>query len=229
MINKPPAHRNPAPTAVALTLVLTLVACQPQPVFLMPTPEVFRTGEVDVFKETPEEERSLVIPVLYATNRIPAANLNKYGYYTQYDDKLRLGVASVHVGDDPNASWSDLYAISTTEERSTEKIPLRLHEVTEYYVLDPGFEPENPASEIEELFTSINEILDKSEDPDLLIFVHGAANSFYNSIAQGKLPQAVSQSRGDPDSRPGKNKSMNPSVLFILNECPPIAQLPCSG
>jgi esterase/lipase superfamily enzyme len=168
--------------AFALGLVLALCACQ-KPVMLMPTPEVFRTGEIDVFEETPDDERSLVIPVAYATNRMPAHDFEKYAYVTDFDDNLRVGVASVHVGDDPTKTWADLHAISAGAARK-EDIPLRLHDVNEMYVLTPGIETEHPAPEARDLVEALDKALSESADPDILIFIHGANNNFYRSVAQ---------------------------------------------
>jgi esterase/lipase superfamily enzyme len=173
--------RSLAKIAIML-LAIALSACQ-KPVMLMPTPEVFRTGEIDVFEDTPEDERSLIIPVVYATNRLPAHDFEKYAYTTDFDNNLRVGVARIHVGDDPSKSWNDLYAISSGAERKDD-IPLRLHEVDEMYVLSPGTETEHPAPAAHELVAALDDALAHSDDPDLLIFIHGANNNFYRSVAQ---------------------------------------------
>ena len=168
--------------ALICLLAALLVACQP-PVMLMPTPEALQTGEIDAFELTPPEERSLDIPVIYATNRLPAKDLSHDGYTKKFDDYLRLGVAKVRVGDDPNATWDDLHAISMSAEREG-NIPLRLHDVQQYYVLPANVEPELVSPAVDELFEELDKLLQASPDPDLLIFIHGANNGFYRSISQ---------------------------------------------
>lgn len=165
-----------------LLLAVTLAACQ-QAVYLMPTPESLRTGEIDIFEQTPEWERNLTIPVIYATNRLPRDDLNKKGYSRKFDDTLRFGIARVQVGDDLSARWEDLYAISTREARRDE-VPLRLQEVTQYFAFGPERDPEDPSPDMLELFAALDGFLAQSADPDLLIFIHGANNNFYRSVAQ---------------------------------------------
>ncbi|MDJ0926251.1 MAG: alpha/beta hydrolase [Gammaproteobacteria bacterium] len=175
-------HRQSFRVLASLLAACLLGACQ-STLYLMPTPAAFRTGEVSPFESTPEWERNLTIPVAYATNRLPANDLDRNGYSRQFDDSLRLGITRIFVGDDPDARWEDLDAISTIEERP-EDVPLRLHQVTEYFELSPEMKADVGAAKVEELFTALNELLAEHEDPDLLIFVHGANNNFYRSTAQ---------------------------------------------
>jgi len=166
-----------------LALVAILLSGCQQTLMLMPTPEVMRTGEVDVFEKTPEWERTLEIPVVYATNRLPDKKINERGYTRKFDDRLRLGVARIRVGDDYGAGWDELYAASLDPDRGLD-VPLRLVRVDEYVRIDPGTDPARPGSPTLELIGALNEYLAASEDPDLMIFVHGANNNFYRSIAQ---------------------------------------------
>lgn len=85
-----------------IMLLFSLTACQ-KTLVLMPTPEVMGSSEVDVFEFTPEWERTLEIPVIYATNRLPAKDINKKGYRKNFDDRLRMGIARIRVGDDLEA------------------------------------------------------------------------------------------------------------------------------
>jgi pimeloyl-ACP methyl ester carboxylesterase len=163
-------------------LVALLSGCQ-QTLMMMPTPEVMRTGEVDVFQKTPEWERTLEIPVVYATNRLPDKRMDERGYTRKFDDRLRLGVARIRVGDDPDASWDELYEASLDPDRGLD-VPLKLVRVNEYVLLEPGTDPAQPGEAALELIGALNDYLAESEDPDLLIFVHGANNNFYRSIGQ---------------------------------------------
>lgn len=167
---------------ISVLAILALAGCQ-RTLVLMPTPDGLRTGELDGFSDTPEMERSIVIPIGYATNRLPSENLDRDGYTRAFDDNLRIGIAGVRVGDDPDANWEDLVAISTVADRETE-IPLRLHEVEEYLVIPADIDPDNPPEDVKQLLHDLDRHLDEILDPDILIFVHGANNSFYRSVAQ---------------------------------------------
>jgi hypothetical protein len=81
-----------------LLTVLLLTACQPT-VYLMPTPEVLRTGQRDPFVVNPEQALSQDVQVAYATNRLPAASdSGRWPYVTLFDQRLRLGFATVRLG-----------------------------------------------------------------------------------------------------------------------------------
>ena len=168
-----------------LAAVLVLVgACSTITVNLMPAPEAFRLEQVEAFKGTPEAERNVVVPVLYATNRIPGKK-SKDGspYGNKYDDTLRMGVAKMRIGDDPSLDWDDLKRLSVQEQREQE-LPLRLVEVNETVRLGHGQDQEALPEDIKTALDRLNQVLENSPDPDLLIFVHGARNTFYRAVGQ---------------------------------------------
>jgi len=170
---------------VFLAFVLILAsACSPIMVSLMPAPEGFRLEQVEAFKDTPEEERNLVVPVLYATNRISGKETKDGSPYgNSYDDTLRMGVSRIQIGDDPSLEWDDLTRLSVEEQRERE-LPLRLVEVNEYAALPHGQDLEALPEDLEVLMNGVNRALESSRDPDLMIFVHGARNTFYRSMGQ---------------------------------------------
>jgi esterase/lipase superfamily enzyme len=149
----------------------------------MPTPEAFRTGDIDVFELTPEQEKSLQVQVLYATNRLPASNVHQRGYGRKFDNQLRLGEAFIQIGDDDAVSWEQLYAVSTIEERGSD-ILLKLKRVQEFIAIDKDVDTRSPPSEMLRLLGELDMALEQSRDKDLLIFVHGAKNDFYRSVGQ---------------------------------------------
>jgi len=169
--------------ALAVTCLAAALAACAGPLYLMPTPEAFRTGDIDVFELTPEQERSLQVPVLYATNRLPATDMDRLGYGKKFDDKLRLGLAYIQIGEDDSGSWEELYAKSTIEERDSD-ILLKLDGVREFIVVDRDVDVEAPPAELLRLLGEVDRALQESLDRDLLIFVHGAKNSFYRSVGQ---------------------------------------------
>ncbi len=173
-------HTFPAAILCA-TLALFLTGCQPT-VYLMPTPEAVRSGEVNPFAETPEEERSNRVLVVYATNRLPLGLRSDRTYTTLYDDSLRLGVASLRIGGEESV-WEDLYYVSTTGEREQE-IPLVLDQAAEIAYVDADTDPDRLPPAAQEMFRRLNDFLAASPDKNLTVYVHGANNNFYRSTAQ---------------------------------------------
>jgi len=168
---------------VSLALAALAIGACAGPLYLMPTPEAFRTGDIDVFELTPEQERTLQVPVLYATNRLPARNGEKAGYGRKFDEMLRLGVAYIQIGDDQAGSWEQLYAVSTVQERGSD-ILLKLKRVQEFIAIGKDVDIQAPPPDLLRLLAELDKALEKSLDKDLLIFVHGAKNDFYRSVGQ---------------------------------------------
>jgi esterase/lipase superfamily enzyme len=168
--------------AIGLALVL-LGACSPITVNLMPAPEAFRFRQAEAFQRTPDAEKDPVVSVLYATTRIPAREKDGDPYGKNFDDTLRMGVSGILIGDNPEISWNELRQLSVGEERDRE-LPLRLTQVNECASLLPGQDLEALPAQLQAFMERINQALDSSLDPDLLIFVHGARNTFYRSMGQ---------------------------------------------
>jgi esterase/lipase superfamily enzyme len=177
---RPPLHSW---TLLAVALVL-VSACSTITVNLMPAPEGFLLENVEAFKGTPEAQRNLIVPVLYATNRVPGKK-SKDGspYGNNYDDTLRMGLAKMRIGDDPSLQWEDLKRLSVQEQREQD-LPLRLIDVNETMSLGHGQDLEAPPEDIRMAMDQLNQVLANSRDPDLLIFVHGARNTFYRAVGQ---------------------------------------------
>lgn len=171
---------------LALLAAALLVAggCSPITVNLMPAPEGFRLEQVEGFKATPEAERNLVVPVLYATNRVPGKE-SKDGspYGNNYDDTLRMGLARMQIGDDPSLDWDELTRLSVQEQRERD-LPLRLVEVNEVVRLRHGQDLNDLPEQTLAAMANVNRALESSRDADLLIFVHGARNTFYRALGQ---------------------------------------------
>lgn len=178
--------RNPRRFTGALLAAAMLWAggCNPITVNLMPAPEAFRLEQVQAFEGTPEHERKLVVPVLYATNRVPGKKLDDGSPYgNSYDDILRMGVATMQIGDDPTLDWDELAKLSVQEHRERD-LPLRLVDVKESVSLHPGQDLDALPEDIRVAMNNVNRALQSSRDPDLLIFVHGARNTFYRALGQ---------------------------------------------
>jgi esterase/lipase superfamily enzyme len=160
--------------------ILLLTACQ-STVYLMPTPELLRSGQRDPFAANPGQALSPDVQVAYATNRLPAFESGRWPYITLFDRQLRLGFADVRLGGE-TLSVDELHASSTAAERES-PIPLTLVSTDEQAVLSPA-RGGALTTEARAFFDRINEALARSRDPDITLYLHGANNSFYRSSAQ---------------------------------------------
>jgi esterase/lipase superfamily enzyme len=165
---------------LSLAAMVLLAGCQ-STVYLMPTPELLRTGEADPFAANAEQALSPDVQLAYATNRLPAADSDRWPYVTLFDQTLRLGFATVRLGSDA-VSAEDLYTASTAAERDFE-VPLQLVSTRERATVAAVDEP-TPGPEALQFFEQINDALARSRDPDITVYVHGANNNFYRSTAQ---------------------------------------------
>ncbi len=159
---------------------LILTACQ-STVYLMPTPELLRTGQRDPFAANPEQALSPDVQVAYATNRLPAFDSGRWPYVTLFDRKLRLGFSTVRLGGE-SLSAGELHASSTAAERDF-AIPLSLVSTDEQSVLSTS-RGVSLTTEAKAFFDQVNAALARSRDPDITVYLHGANNSFYRSSAQ---------------------------------------------
>jgi esterase/lipase superfamily enzyme len=160
--------------------ILLLTAC-PSTVYLMPTPELLRSGERDPFAANPEEALSPEVQVTYATNRLPAFDSGRWPYVTLFDQKLRLGYATVRLGGEA-LSAEELHAFSTAAEREF-AVPLTLLAARQDATLDSA-QGKSLTTEARAFFDQINAALARSRDPDITVYLHGANNNFYRSSAQ---------------------------------------------
>ena len=165
----------------ATGLLLVLAACQPT-VFLMPTPTALSTGEIDPFAKNPVLEKDTRLPVLFATNRVPLGTADARAYTIFASDTVRLGLATLRIGDE-TLDWESLRAISSGGEVK-KRPPLLLDHIEEWAAID--FEDGETAlsPEAGRFFDAINQALAESRDKDLMVYVHGANSSVYRASAQ---------------------------------------------
>jgi esterase/lipase superfamily enzyme len=148
---------------------------------MMPTPTVL--AELDRATESgPGAAGSgqSTLEVLYATNRRPAGPLDARRYSRARTDDLRLGVATLQVGDGTK-SWEALQAASAqVDERERPKITLvRTRELA-------MLSPDSPAPDEEAgaFIALLDEMLARTANRDLLIYMHGARTDFARAAAQ---------------------------------------------
>ena len=164
-----------------ILLLFFLTGCQKK-VYLMPTPAVMQTGEHDPFAVNPELEETNRVVVAYATNRMSVGTDEERKYVTLFDQKLRLGTAQIRIGKEKD-TWIDIYKLSTTD-KSKEDIVLDLEITDELAVLDTEIPIDDLSPEARYFFYKLNEALDRTLDKDLILYVHGANNTFYRASAQ---------------------------------------------
>jgi esterase/lipase superfamily enzyme len=171
---------------IALTPLLTisallLSACQPA-VYLMPTPTAISTGSADPFADTPEQEQGSNILVGYATNRQPFGAKKSRFYSRDFDEDLRLGVATIQIGDG-DKSWQEIRELSVSNERD-QKIRLSLAQVEEMGTLEADASLDELTPQMAQLMRDFNRAIDRSPTRDITIYVHGANNNFYRTASQ---------------------------------------------
>ena len=164
-----------------ILLVFFLAGCQKK-VYLMPTPAIMQTGEHDPFAVNPELEETTRVVVAYATNRMSVGSGEEMKYVTLFDQKLRLGAAQIRIGTEKD-TWMDIYKLSTID-KGQEDIVLDLDITDELAELDTEMPIDDLSPEAKYFFDKLNEALDRSLDKDLILYVHGANNTFYRSSAQ---------------------------------------------
>ena len=164
-----------------ILLLFFLTGCQKK-VYLMPTPVVMQTGEHDPFAVNPELEETNRVVVAYATNRMSVGTDEERKYVTLFDQKLRLGTAQIRIGTEKD-TWMDIYKLSTID-KSKEDIVLDLEITDELAELDTEIPIDDLSPEARYFFDKLNEALDRALDKDLILYVHGANNTFYRTSAQ---------------------------------------------
>jgi esterase/lipase superfamily enzyme len=174
-----------------LTVFLTCIAtwstgCQSK---MMPTPVGFRDGVVDPFARLAEDERTIDIEILYATDRNPTASSKPSSAYGDRRGlSLRLGVATVRLGR-PNTGWDQLAKESIDNGRPVMQltaideigklwttIPFSDERFIEVYESDSPSDPiREPAREFAAL---IDEQLARSSSQDIVLYVPGFNTPF---------------------------------------------------
>ena len=180
MMREMKTHKSAFYPYILLSIVL-LTGCQSK-VYLMPTPAALQTGKHDPFAVNPDQEQSSRVVVAYATNRMGVGSDEEKKYVTLFDRNLRLGAAQVRIGSEEK-TWMDLHGLSTINKRKKD-IALDLEVTKENAELDSEAPIEELSPEVESFFEKLNGAIDRTLDKDLILYVHGANNTFYRSSAQ---------------------------------------------
>jgi esterase/lipase superfamily enzyme len=165
-----------------LVLGLLSAACQPQ-TYLMPSPVGLEKGG-ELFYLTERDEKANLLHTFYATNRGPApARGETDRYTTKPAETLRFGMVVNRVGGE-EVTWDELYAASFAENRAG-RFRLRTERVTEMAAVPLDDVPGDTSAQADEFFDMLEEILQRTFDKDILVYVHGANCSVDRATAQG--------------------------------------------
>jgi esterase/lipase superfamily enzyme len=165
--------------AILFVTTWLLGACS-SAVHLMPTPTLFTTGDSGAFAAAPLDAQSTEIEVFYATNRFPVGPADSRHYTRVRSDQLRLGVATLTIGDE-RTTLASLQAMSTSAASGRRPV-LSLESTREMAVLDA--DGPSLAGDAQAFLSYLDEALKRSRNRELLIYVHGANTDFDRAAAQ---------------------------------------------
>lgn len=162
----------------------------------MPTPTVYATGLEQPYADAlPGALRSVDVKLIYATDRTPQPRKDgRLDYGVGRDAALAVGEAVVNIGGD--ATWEelasdarsgvrgrslDLGVVSVTEKTRTPRGPFAFTLIDGELVLDPS-----AAQELEAVCAVVHGMIDRQLETaprhEILLFVHGVANSFDDAL-----------------------------------------------
>lgn len=179
-----------AAAVVAAVLALSLTACAKKTPFiidLMPAPDVYTDGSVDLFSGQAADMEAPVAAILYATDRKPDAEGERF-YLNKRGFNLRLGSARIALGKQ-GYTWEEARRVSLLKNR-TDKYPLKVEAVDELGILDRTFTaftpheiiPEKPHEAAQGFAATINERLAASSKKEIFVYVHGYKVVFDNPL-----------------------------------------------
>lgn len=164
---------------------------KPYTLYLSPPPDYYAKNKLSPLQGV-EPYKNNTVPIYYATNRKAAdpENKNHLFYTNTQAQELLIGKSWVQFGTE-KTKWSDLEKYVAGEETG-QCYPLRVVGVEQFGPLNfsrPFFDAErnNPAfaGPDRRLVQEINEILAKSKDKEITIFVHGFKVPFDDPMLTG--------------------------------------------
>lgn len=161
---------------------LSMTGCQPK-VYLMPSP-VGLSPDGKLYDMTENNKDDNLLYTLYATNRESFGSSRKGDRYAIFpSDTLKLGFTVHRVGDE-RMSWEEILEESLSKNRERELLISKeyVREVAHYDIDD---NLRQTSSQADGFFDQINQILERTFDKDILVYVHGANSNFYRATSQG--------------------------------------------
>ena len=167
-------------------LITILMAFHNPPMRLMPVPAVFLKSGSALFSANPNLREDNRIELFYATNRLPLGPRNDRIHAIAPGRDLLLGVTTIRIGDEGTA-WDRVYEWSFGED-GEQRPQLILERMRELASL-PGDDPVPPKGPVLDASMRawlglVDEALDRSLDPDIIIYVHGANSTVERAAGQ---------------------------------------------
>jgi esterase/lipase superfamily enzyme len=159
-------------------VVIALSSYQP-PMRLMPAPAKHLDAEIDPFAVNPSLTLDPRIALFYATNRLPIGSRDDRLYAVIPGRDLHTGVATIRIGEE-GTTWDKIYAWSTRASDDPRPF-LNLENLNEHAAIESG---EPLTSEAKAWFAQINEVLERSRDKDIIVYVHGANTTVERAAGQ---------------------------------------------
>jgi len=172
------------------TLLLAGCASNKPPadqVFLMPAPAVYGEGRIDPFVSSALPADSPLPCILYATDRAPTTEPERFAYYSdERANLLRLGEACIEPAGDQALSWAEWRRISLLKDRS-DRYPLQVGSVDEYGILERSVPPfadgvERSPVPGERFAAALDARLAAAANKDVYIYVHGYKVDYENPV-----------------------------------------------
>lgn len=185
--------------AFTLTLVVLPLGCQQT---LMPTPNLYKNGQSEVFKQVAPEFQTNFVDVIYVTDRQAESVKGELQYGHERSETMEYGFSRVQMG--AETTWEELVEFSTTD-KSWNRPALSVSQIVKKgqfprtplpRINVPDLEvPVNDPKAIEEyeqavidFQTFIQNQLAKTGKKEAYIFVHGFNNGFTDaSFIMGNL------------------------------------------
>ena len=165
---------------VMALLTFSAQGCQKR-VYLMPTPAMWATGELNPFSINPKLEEGSRVDVFFATNRSPRGDSENRTYSIFPGTKLRVGTIHFTIGG-KEMEWEKLLRLSISEDK--ERPALHIEELEEMAAVPLDDEAYPLPAGFKSFSDSINDLLARSIDKDIMVYVHGANSSVYRAGAQ---------------------------------------------
>lgn len=150
---------------------------------LMPTPILYTECGFAPLDHIPENERWVLRPVYYATDRQRNTNPQEISYTNNPSNEVSVGLALIGFGG-PSMTWTDLERSSSQADRD-EVVDLSIDGVIEagrFPIIGPPSDAAGPDA-AGWLLKDLNDAIADARDKDVLVYVHGAKVNFYNACA----------------------------------------------
>ncbi len=162
---------------------------QPYNIESMPPPIIYDNFDFTPFSIETALDNSRTLPLLYATTRKPAETGDSLPFYlNERGQVLRLGKADIRMVN-PEDCWDDLTRFGEPRLEESD-YALYVNEVKEYGILRQSVSAyidltteERELENRDSLFLQeLNYLLNRNEDRDIFIFVHGFNENFENPL-----------------------------------------------